>query len=357
MIFLGDIASPFAPRAVRSAVPKGPRGLVVANLEGALTPHFQALLQDRKVFNHPDVATYLQALGCRVVSLANNHIMDVAGGLEFSLPLLRQNGIIPCGAGATLADAARPAIVNDNGVERVFLAFGWETIGCRSASARRPGVNPLRPDHVLASVGAARRAHPAATVVALMHWNYELETFPQPMDRQLAFAAIDAGASAIIGCHSHCVQGIEIYHGAPIVYGLGNWYFAQCAYWSGRLSFPRYAQRQLAFEWIPERDLMTCHWFDYSTDGHQLFAVGSEPLHESEQARSLTPFSGMDHHAYVSWFRAHRRKRLALPVYVDYRSHRGNTMRNRYVAARQILIRVLAMIGAKHGPRLSEEKR
>ena len=36
---------------------------------------------------------------------------------------------------------------------------------------------------------------------------------------------IDAGADAVIGGHTHCLQGMEFYKGAPIVYSVGNFWF------------------------------------------------------------------------------------------------------------------------------------
>ncbi|NLE81679.1 MAG: CapA family protein [Rhodococcus sp.] len=35
-------------------------------------------------------------------------------------------------------------------------------------------------------------------------------------------AAIDAGADAVVGHHSHITRGIEMYRGKPIFHGLGN---------------------------------------------------------------------------------------------------------------------------------------
>jgi hypothetical protein len=45
---------------------------------------------------------------------------------------------------------------------------------------------------------------------------------PLPRTRELAHAAIDAGADAVIGHHPHVLQGIEWYGDRPIFYSLGN---------------------------------------------------------------------------------------------------------------------------------------
>ena len=41
-------------------------------------------------------------------------------------------------------------------------------------------------------------------------------------EKQIARAAIDAGADVVIGHHAHILRGIEIYRGKPIYHGLGN---------------------------------------------------------------------------------------------------------------------------------------
>ena len=41
----------------------------------------------------------------------------------------------------------------------------------------------------------------------------------------MARAAVDAGASLVIGSHPHLVQPVEEYHGGLIAYSLGNFVF------------------------------------------------------------------------------------------------------------------------------------
>jgi poly-gamma-glutamate synthesis protein (capsule biosynthesis protein) len=52
---------------------------------------------------------------------------------------------------------------------------------------------------------------------------------PKPSKAQIAFAhaAIDAGATLVIGHHPHVVQPEETYHGGLIFYSLGNFVFDQ----------------------------------------------------------------------------------------------------------------------------------
>jgi hypothetical protein len=41
-------------------------------------------------------------------------------------------------------------------------------------------------------------------------------------ERQVAHAAIDAGADVVLSHHAHILRGIELYRGKPIYHGLGN---------------------------------------------------------------------------------------------------------------------------------------
>lgn len=352
MLFVGDIASPsdLYPKDDALARLTG-GGPVVANLEGALHDCGPLSGEGKELFNHPSVIEYMERNGIKVVTLANNHIFDVTDNIGDTIATLQSHGIHACGAGETLSGASEPAVLVTENRTWVFIAFGWETIQCVPAGHANAGVNPLTTDHLLSSVRTTRAQYPDATLVVLPHWNYELEAYPMPLHRELAFRAIDAGADAVVGCHSHCVQGIELYSGKPIVYGLGNWFLVQGEFFGGRLTFPDFASLQLAFEWKPDVGEMGCHWFEYAREGHTLTFVESEPLSESARVRDLTPFAGMSHEAYVQWFRRHRRKNKLLPVYSDPDADITNRVRDAWVAMRQHLITAAFAMRLKGGPK------
>ena len=350
-MFIGDTALPPAIVPQTEEIHKCFSGSVIANLEGGIAEPEAASLGQAKLFNAPAVLDYLNDLNVRVVSLANNHVLDIERSPARTVGLLAQRGIQTCGAGDNFEQAAKPAILEEDGRELVFLAFGWEPIGCRAAGVGRPGANPLRPKHVLRSVESARAAHPDAVITLLMHWNYELELYPQPMHRQLAFAAIDAGANAIVGSHSHCVQGVEVYKQAPVVYGLGNWFLPHGEFFGGKLTYPDLCLRELAFEWEPDTSHMICHWFEYERERHRLTYVKSEGPGDSEWITELTPFAGMSRSDYVDWFCRSRRKRMLLPVYRHYDDAACNWGKDRWVALRNWAIGRLVDSGAKQGPR------
>ena len=49
--------------------------------------------------------------------------------------------------------------------------------------------------------------------------------YPSPRMKKLYRWFIDLGADAVIGHHTHCFSGFEIYNEKPIVYSLGNFIF------------------------------------------------------------------------------------------------------------------------------------
>jgi len=336
MIFVGDVAHPFeaAPDWSCLANLAGDQACVV-NLEGALVASTDRLTE-RKLFNHVSIMDALKAVGTKVVCLANNHITDITGGVQNSRQIIAENGMQSVGAG-TRDQAASPVFLMDGGRNYAFVAFGWATIQCLPANGKRAGVNPLKPSAVLDSIRRLRAEHPKTVIVAMFHWNIELERYPQPAHRQLAFAAIDAGADAVIGHHPHCVGGFELYRGCPIAYSLGDWWIPQGVFMNGKLSFPDYTLRQVAFEWEPGRSPVL-HWFDYKRGTHELVYDHSEDLVETKDAPHHTPFWGQSMEEYREWFRRNRAKRKGLAVYSDYRSTSGNWVRDAYIRTRQVLV-------------------
>lgn len=62
-------------------------------------------------------------------------------------------------------------------------------------------------------------------VLAYVHWGTEYSHQLEDVQTETAKLYLDAGADAIIGAHSHCLQGLEYYDGKPIIYSLGNYWF------------------------------------------------------------------------------------------------------------------------------------
>lgn len=350
MIFVGDIAYPNKDIVTEEKLfPKVFEGqTIVGNLEGALTPKDYSV--NKVVFNDFSLLGKMSHAGDVIFSLANNHITDIENGIENTLEFCKKNSIPTVGAGRNLMEASRPLLLEVDGVPCFFLSFGWDVIQCKYAKQKSPGVNPLEPKHILRSVTEIRETNPQARIILLFHWGYELELYPLPMHRELAFECIELGADIVVGSHSHCVQGIERHKGKPIVYGLGNWFFPWGIYWQGTLRFPDFSKLELAFEWDPGTEKARCHWFLY--DGKQTLShLSSEPVDGSKIVKAKTPFKDMNHKEYISWFKKHRRKRRGLPVYRTQKDIYGNKIRDTWVGVRGILVPMVKSILGEKTPR------
>jgi hypothetical protein len=196
--------------------------LLVGNLETPLTRG--GFPRDDKLClrGDPKYARVLANAGLAVASLANNHSLDYgAEALAETRGLLKAAGIGVTGAGATLADASDPVIIERNGIRLGFLgACDASTKPAPSATAERAGVLPLAAEPLLDTVGELRAQ--VDHVILMLHWGLEYSLMPTPDQVRFARLACERGVSVVLGHHSHCIQGIEHYKGAIIAYSLAN---------------------------------------------------------------------------------------------------------------------------------------
>jgi len=62
-------------------------------------------------------------------------------------------------------------------------------------------------------------------VFVIVHGGHEHYSLPSPkMQKQYRFY-VEQGADIVIGHHTHCINGNEVYNGVPIYYSLGNFLF------------------------------------------------------------------------------------------------------------------------------------
>ncbi len=153
-----------------------------------------------------DYAQILTAGGVDFVTTANNHLLEDYGekGAQDTYEALEQYGV-PYGK-----DGQAQIVTTDSGlVLGVYCAY-----------------NNLKPDKDQAVAAVEQlKAQGAEYILCMFHWGEELKYTLRDADIELAHACVDAGASLIYGSHSHMLQPIERYHGAVILYGMGNWTF------------------------------------------------------------------------------------------------------------------------------------
>jgi poly-gamma-glutamate capsule biosynthesis protein CapA/YwtB (metallophosphatase superfamily) len=244
--------------------------LVYGNLEGLLVKSDgpDKDIPDKSGWQHigPEAVRALKAGNIAVVGVANNVAYGRDNILK-SLSVLDANGILHTGAGKNLEEAHRPAIVERRGVRFGFLQYTakWYRADQQIATDSAPGVarvysrngmtvdpadlNRIREDIrklrrqvdvvVVSSHnrdgmgrdipesgpgGAGESANGGASRDSLFAPIPLGPRFSEAEDyeKELARAAIDAGADIAYGHGSHVLQGVEVYKDKPIMYCMGN---------------------------------------------------------------------------------------------------------------------------------------
>ena len=186
----------------------------------------------------------LARAGIGVVTLAGNHIADLGEtGITDTIRGLAKAGIAYTGAGVTLSEARKPAIVDRGGKRIAVLSYncvgpesswaGPTHAGCSYLRIETSDGSPIRPAAPLERIDPASLVTLAAdiedtkaladvVVVAFHKGIVHTRAKLAPYERALAHAAVEAGCDVVIGHHAHIVRGIEFHRGVPIFHGLGN---------------------------------------------------------------------------------------------------------------------------------------
>lgn len=175
--------------------------------------------RSREFYHDAEVAAALARAGVRVVSLANNHMMDCgAAGLARTREVCAAAGLEAIGAGATLAEAHRPAQLEIRGQRVVVLAYA--TPSEHSARSDRAGVAPL--DDALLREDLAHWRSRADVLIVSAHWGSMYVDYPPPRVLELADLIATAGADLILGGHPHVTQGWRVHGRTLTLFSLGD---------------------------------------------------------------------------------------------------------------------------------------
>jgi len=234
--------------------------LVYANLEGLLVKSAGTTIDipDKPEWTHPgpDGVKALKASNIAVVGVANN----VASGRDNilkSVGVLDASGIRHTGAGRTIDEAHRPAIVERKGVKIGFLQYTarWYQDKDMIATATEAGVAKIAsidgltidPGDLERLRADVRKLRSQVDIVVVSHHNRDGSTAVQfgavrgtsagrdrskteEYQKQFAHVALDTGADLVFGHGTHTVQGMELYNGKPILYAIGHSNFDQPGY-------------------------------------------------------------------------------------------------------------------------------
>jgi poly-gamma-glutamate synthesis protein (capsule biosynthesis protein) len=199
--------------------------IAFVNLEAPFSDRGRAVEAGMVFKAEPDMIKALRVAGIDIVSTANNHARDCGRyGVEFTLNWLQKNGIDTVGSGQTAELAHQGTILERNRVGFGFLAYTYDqSNGNHKDQDDRVAVMDL--DDMVEDVKNLEQRCDA--VIVSMHAGVEYMQEPNVQQRQFAHAAIDAGASVVVGHHPHVTQTVEDYGKGVIFYSLGNLAFDQ----------------------------------------------------------------------------------------------------------------------------------
>jgi len=219
---LGECISPELLEMMRAA------DVLCVNNEFTFTTRGEPLKGKTHTFrSNPEKVSLLLEMGVDLALLANNHAYDYGEiSLLDTLDTLSGVGIGTFGAGRNLEEAMQPYYVEADGITIAFVAASRAEKNKKTPQATADSAGILRCYDTELFLDVIREADVNADVVlACVHWGTEYSTVLEEVQKETGKLYLDAGADAIIGSHSHCLQGMELYDGKPIAYSLGNFWF------------------------------------------------------------------------------------------------------------------------------------
>jgi len=228
--FVGDICLKGVPSnemvlesSVREMVERS--DVVCCNFEGPIRCDARAVGKaGPTIQQHGSSGAFLRDQGFNVFGLANNHIMDFGpAGLEATIAQLGAGRVV--GAGESVESAYRPLVVEKQGIRVGLHALCEAEFGVLPVCFGEGGAGFAWVNDGSVEDRLRRTRREVDALVVLVHAGVEEVPLPQPEWRLRYRQLVDAGADCVIAHHPHVPQGMELWHGKPIYYSLGNFRF------------------------------------------------------------------------------------------------------------------------------------
>lgn len=187
--------------------------LVFANLETPLIDNCKNTDTGMIFCGGKEYAKALSKSGIKIVSLANNHILNQGiVGLNQTQKFLEAEGISYTGV-------SNPTIVELKNKKVAFL--GFSDVECNSKY-----IECASKENISIDIDEAKKLG-ADFIVVMFHWGSEYTYKPTDSQKSYAKNAIDKGVNLVVGNHPHWYQPIEIYKDKVVMYSHGNFIFDQ----------------------------------------------------------------------------------------------------------------------------------
>lgn len=198
--------------------------LNIVNLEAPITKSSSKIIKTGPHLKADKNSTLqvLKSLEVDVVTLANNHVLDYdEQGVSDTLQFCKENNIKTVGAGMNLNEASQTLYLDTKEGKIAIINFAENEWA--SATDDSAGAHPMDIIDNAKTINDARGK--ADFVFVIVHGGHEYYNLPSPrMQKQYRFYA-EQGADIVVGHHTHCISGNEVYKGVPIYYSLGNFLF------------------------------------------------------------------------------------------------------------------------------------
>lgn len=179
--------------------------LLFGNLEDPISDRGKNVGSKYSFRADPRVVEGLKYAGFDVLSVANNHMGDwTRMALEDTFRILKENNISYAGGGFSEAEAHLPAVKEIRGVKFTFLAY--TSLGPKyiEAEGENSGIAFIDTERLIKDIKTAREK--SDLVVVSFHFGEEYIKESTKFQKKIARAAIEAGASLVVGHHPHVVQ-------------------------------------------------------------------------------------------------------------------------------------------------------
>ena len=162
--------------------------------------------------------------GFNLVSLANNHSMDVGtnGALGSVGYWKTKEGIIFDGMtdSEEMRNDYTRLIGEANGITYGFVAYTTSTNGNPVPNSKPYLVNTYSEEKVKNDIAALRDQ--VDVLIVSMHWGIEYILEPNAEEKKIANFLAEQDVDIVIGNHAHCIQPIEKIGDTVVFYALGN---------------------------------------------------------------------------------------------------------------------------------------
>lgn len=202
--------------------------LLLFNFDNAVTYTDNAVKKNNPLRCEPRFLEMIRGNENTVVALANGHVCDFGvSGMRDTLSELDEAKISHLGVGEDENQSHQNVTQEINGRRITIFNYmdsnmfpGYSHDELPAADGLAPGYSAY--DSAVAQQQISQAKENGDTVIVYMHFGKEYSDAPNDDQKRIAHELVDYGADVVVGSHPHVAQGIEMFHGKPIFYSLGD---------------------------------------------------------------------------------------------------------------------------------------